>query len=159
MYFKRMLGKTEITVMPRVMKKRIFYCPACAERLYLSPRTKILERGDPDYEKYSRLHGKHIIGKIELTEYDFKCLSRECSAYDKPVSYDEQCVIAEIQKSVGTKILSQEIIEANFEKANEALSRKKKNQCILGAVLGAIGVVLISYYFLKTGNFQIKFYL
>ena len=157
MYFKRMLGKTEIIVMPRVMKKRIFYCPACAERLYLSPRTKILECGDPDYEKYSRLHGKHIIGKIELTEYDFKCLSRECSAYDKPVSYDEQCVIAEIQKSVGTKILSQEIIEANYEKVIAVLARKKKKQRIIGAVIGMTACVLIGYYFLKTGNFKLYF--
>ena len=157
MYFKRMLGKTEIIVMPRVMKKRIFYCPACAERLYLSPRTKILARGDPDYEKYSRLHGKHIIGKIELTEYDFKCLSRECSAYDKPVSYDEQCVIAEIQKSVGTKILSQEIIEANYEKVIAVLARKKKKQRIIGAVIGMTACVLIGYYFLKTGNFKLYF--
>ncbi len=157
MYFKRMLGKTEITVMPRVMKKRIFYCPACAERLYLSPRTKILERGDPDYEKYSRLHGKHMIGKIELTEYDFKCLSRDCSAYDKPVSYDEQCVIAEVQKSVGTRLLSQEIIEANYEKVIAVLARKKKKQRIIGAVIGMTACVLIGYYFLKTGNFKLYF--
>ena len=157
MYFKRMLGKTEIIVMPRVMKKRIFYCPACAERLYLSPRTKILERGDPDYEKYSRLHGKHIIGKIELTEYDFKCLSRECSAYDKPVTYDEQCVIAEVQKSVGTRLLSQEIIEANYEKVIAVLARKKKKQRIIGAVIGMTACVLIGYYFLKTGNFKLYF--
>ena len=159
MYFKRMLGKTEIIVMPRVMKKRIFYCPACAERLYLSPRTKILERGDPDYQKYSRVRGKRIIGKIELTEYDFRCMSAECVACDKPISYEEQCVIEEIQKRVGANVLSEANLEEHRADAVATLEKKRKTKDIIERAIGIVAVIVFLYCWLKSGNFSIKFYL
>ena len=159
MYFKRMLGKTEIIVMPRGMKKRIFYCSSCGERLYPYPRTKILERGDPDYKKYSRVRGKRIIGKIELTEYDLKCMAEGCSACDKSISYEEQCVIAEIQKLVGANVLSEANLEEHRADAVATLEKKRKTKDIIERAIGIVAVIVFLYCWLKSGNFSIKFYL
>ena len=159
MIFKSTLGKTEIIVMPRGMKKRIFYCSSCGERLYPYPRTKILERGDPDYQKYSRVRGRRIIGKIELTEYDFRCMSAECVACDKPISYEEQCVIEEIQKRVGAKVISEANLEEHRADAVATLEKKRKTKDIIERAIGIVAVIVFLYCWLKSGNFSIKFYL
>ena len=159
MIFKSTLGKTEIIVMPRGMKKRIFYCSSCGERLYPYPRTKILECGDPDYQKYSRVRGRRIIGKIELTEYDLKCMAEECSACDKPISYEEQCVIEEIQKRVGAKVLSEANLEEHRADAVATLEKKRKTKDIIERAIGIVALIFVFYHWFKSGNIPIKFYL
>ena len=142
------------SIMPRAMKKRKFYCSCCGEKLIPYPKTRIVKRGDPDYKEHSYFgQGRRLIGDIELTEYDFKCLS--C---DKLISYEEQCVIEEIQKYVGVHTLSQDNINENYEKANAALTKKRKNKFIISKLFGAVVLILVIYYWLKSGNFSFKFY-
>ena len=141
-------------IMPRAMKKRKFYCSCCGEKLIPYPRTRIVKRGDSDYKEHSYLgNGKRLIGDIELTEYDFKCIS--C---DKLISYDEQCVIEEIQKNVGAHTLSQDKLTENYEKANATLKRKRKIRSIISKLFGTAVAILVIYYWLKSGNFSFKFY-
>ncbi len=144
----------EVTIMPRAMKKRKFYCCSCGEKLILYPRTRILKRGDPDYKKHCYIgRGRRLVGNIELIEYDFKCMS--C---DKFITYDEQCVIEEIQKCVGSPVLSQEEINENCEKATAILKRKRKIRSIISKLFGTAVTILVIYYCLKSGNFSFKFY-
>ncbi len=142
------------SIMPRAMKKRKFYCSCCGEKLIPCPKTRIVKRGDPDYKEHSYFgRGMHLIGDIELTEYDFKCLSCE-----KIISYDEQCVIKEIQKHFGVHTLSQDNISKNYEKANAALKKKEKIGSIISKLFGTVVLILVIYYWLKSGNFSFKFY-
>lgn len=145
----------KISIMPRAMKKRKFYCSCCGEKLIPYPKTRIVKRGDPDYKEHSHFgQGKRLIGDIELTEYDFKCLS--CN---KCISYDEQCVVAEIQKYVGVHTLSQENVNENYEKANATLKRKRKIRSIISNLFGTVVAILLIYYWLKSGDFSFKLYL
>lgn len=140
------------SIMPQAMKKRKFYCSCCGEKLIPYPRTRVVKRGDPDYKEHSYFgQGKHLIGDIELTEYDFKCLSCE-----KFTSYDEQCVIEEIQKCVGVHTLSQDNINENYEKANTILERKRKIRSIISKLFGTAVAILVIYYWIKSGDFSFK---
>lgn len=140
------------SIMPQAMKKRKFYCSCCGEKLIPYPRTRVVKRGDPDYKEHSYFgQGKHLIGDIELTEYDFKCLSCE-----KFTSYDEQCVIEEIQKYVGVHTLSQDNINENYEKANTILERKRKIRSIISKLFGTAVAILVIYYWIKSGDFSFK---
>ena len=139
---------------PLDMKIKKHYCSCCGEKLVMHPKTRMIRRGDPDHNEYSRFNRKmRILGDIELTEYDFKCLSCE-----KHISYDEQCVIEEIQKYVGARTLSQDNIDENYEKAKETLERKKRVRTIINKLLGAAVVILIIYYWFKSGNLSFGFY-
>ena len=140
------------SIMPRAMKKRNFYCSCCGEKLIPYPKTRIVKRGDPDHKEHSYFgQGKRLIGDIELTEYDFKCLSCE-----KFTSFDEQCVIEEIQKYVGSHILSQDNINENFEKATATLNQKRRIKAIISKLFGLTITILVIYYCLKSGGFSFK---
>lgn len=145
----------KVSVIPWAMKIRKFYCCSCGEKLIPYPKTRIVKRGDPDYKEHSYFgRGKHLIGDIELTEYDFKCM-----ACDKFISYDEQCVIEKIQKQIGTYTLSQDNINENIENARITLERKRKIQSVVSKVIGIAVAILILYCWLKSGNFPFKIYL
>jgi len=153
-YFGKGSTMNKKTVMPLAMKTKAFFCSYCGEKLVPHPKTRIVKCGDPDYKEHSHFgRGMRLLGDIELTEYDFKCLSCE-----KIVPYDEQCVIAEIQKHVGAHTLSQDSINENYEKANAALERKRKIGAIVSKLLGAAVLVLAIYYWFKSGNFPFKLY-
>ena len=142
------------SIMPREMKKREFYCSYCGEKLIPYPKTRIVKRGDPDYKEHSYLgRGRRLIGDIELTEYDFKCLSCE-----RIISYDEQCVIEEIQKHIGVHTLSQDNINENYDKATATLKKKRKIRSIISKSFGTIVLILVIYYWLKSGDFSFKLY-
>ena len=144
----------ERSIMPLAMKRRKFHCSCCGEKLIPYPKTRIVKRGDPDYKEHSYFgRGTRLIGDIELTEYDFKCLS--C---DKLISYDEQCVIEEIQKHIGAHTLTQDNINDNYEKASATLKRKRKIINIISKLFGAIATILVIYYWIKSGDFSFKFY-
>ena len=103
------------------MVTRRFYCRKCGERLVKNPRTRLIRRGDPDYKKHSRIGRMHVIGDIEHTEYDFKCLS--C---DTVIECDEQYVVEKIQKKLGKTIISEAEYAENHIEARAALERKRK---------------------------------
>lgn len=138
---------------PIGMVTRKFYCHECGERLVRHSRTRTIKRGDPDYHRYSRIGRTHMIGDVELTEYDFKCLS--C---DRVVGYEEQCVIGAMQKSLGKRTLSPAEVSENMDKAQAALDRKRKIGSVIVKVLSLALVVFVLYIWLKSGDHSIRFY-
>ncbi len=118
-----------------------FYCHGCGGGLVKKPRTRTLRRGDPDYKKHSQID---MIGDVELTEYDFKC--HDCG---KITSYDEQCVIEKIQKSIGRHILSQAEITEHTPKAKADLKRKRDITNIIVKIFFIALTVFIIYMSLK----------
>lgn len=140
-----------VTVIPHGMKRKPFYCHICGEKLIAYPHTRVLERTDPDYKKARRMGNVSLIGKIELTEYDFKCLSCE-----KFISYDEQCVIAKIQKRVEKPLLTQADVAEHEEGVRAELARKRKIKTIIGRIVYAILIALFIYYCIKTGSITIE---
>ena len=136
---------------PTGMVTKKFYCHECGERLVKNPKVRTIKPGDPDYKKHSRIGRTRIIGDIELTEYDFKCPSCE-----KLISYDEQCVIGEIQKNVGMHVLSQDNINENYEKANTTLQRKRKIGAIIGKTFVIAVIILAICYLVKSGDLSFK---
>ena len=144
----------EVSVMPLAMKRRAFFCPACGEKLIPYPKTRILQRGDPEYREHSRvMRGKHIVGKIELTEYDFKCLS--CDTF---ITYDEQCVNEEIQKRLEKHILSPEEREVNAENAKAALAQKEKRRKKITRIISLVVITLFLLYWLQTGELSFRIF-
>ena len=95
----------------------------------------------------------HLIGDVELTEYDFKCPS--CNRIINP---DEQYVIEKIQKMVGRHILTEEEYFAHEQAARSAIAKKRKTTDIIVKLIAIIGTIIAIYYAAKTGNFSFKFY-
>jgi predicted RNA-binding Zn-ribbon protein involved in translation (DUF1610 family) len=142
--------------MDAAMVARKFYCHKCGQRLINHPRTRLIKRGDPDYREHSsagRIGHTHLIGDVELTEYDFKCPS--CNRIIDP---DEQYVIEKIQKMVGRHIITAEEYFAHEQAARLAIEKKKNTTNIVVMLIAIIGTIIAIYYAAKTGNFSFKFY-
>ena len=137
--------KNKSASIPVAMLIKKFYCPCCGARLAKHPRTRTLRRGDPDYKKHSQIGHTHIVGDVELTEYDFQC--PDCS---KILSYDEQCVIENIQKNVGKHILSQVEITEHTPKAEADLKRKRNITNIIAKIVFIALTAFIIYMSLKS---------
>ena len=132
------------TSIPVAMLIKKFYCHCCGELLIKNKRTRTIRRGDPDYKEHSRIGRTHMIGDIELTEYDFKC--PDCG---RITSFDEQCVIENIQKNVGKHILSQAEITEHTPKAEADLKRKRNITNIIVKIV-FIALTAIIYMSLKS---------
>ena len=129
---------------PVAMLIKKFYCHCCGGLLIKNKRTRTIRRGDPDYKEHSRNGRTHMIGDIELTEYDFKC--PDCG---RVTSFDEQCVIENIQKNVGKHILSQAEITEHTPKAEADLKRKRNITNIIVKIV-FIALTAIIYMSLKS---------
>ena len=117
-----------------------FYCSDCGERLEKHPRKRVVRRGDPDYREHRRVGRMRMVGDIEVTEYDFKC-----PCCEKITSYDDQRVIAVIQKDLGKKTLSPVEMTKHAQQAEAKIERKTK---ITNVLVGAVGVALAICAFL-----------
>ena len=141
---------SQTSSIPLTMAFKKFYCHTCGGRLVRSPRTRTVKPGDPDHGKYSRMGGHtHVIGAVEVTEYDFRCLS--C---DTTVGYDEQCVIDRVQKRVGKSILSQAELDENREAAEASVKKARKIRKLITAGISIAFAVLILYLWLSSGDFS-----
>ena len=113
-----------------------FYCPDCSERLVKHPRKRVVRPGDPDYREHRRVGRMRMVGDIEVTEYDFKC-----PCCEKITSYDDQRVIAVIQKDLGKKTLSPVEMTKHIQQAEAKIERKTKiTKVIVWAVFVALAV-------------------
>ena len=130
---------------PVAMLIKKFYCHCCGGLLIKNKRTRTIRRGDPDYKEHSRIGRTHMIGDIELTEYDFKC--SDCG---RITSFVEQCVIENIQKNVGKHILSQADITEHTPKAEADLKRKRNITNIIAKIVFIALTAFIIYMSLKS---------
>lgn len=137
--------KNKSTSIPVAMLTKKFYCHKCGERLSKHPKTRIVKRGDPDYNKYA-VDEIHPSGDIEVTEYNFQCPS--CGNITK---YDEQCVIEKIQKKLDKTILSEGEISEHKANAKEEIDKKAKifNVIFTTSIICVIILALILYFAIK----------
>lgn len=135
------------------MVTRKFYCQKCGERLVKNPRTKLIKRGDPEYKKHSRVGHMHVIGDVEVTEYDFQCLS--C---DTVIESDEQYVIEKIQKKLGKSIISEAEYNENHEEMCAAIERKKRITEKITKIITIILIVTVFLFSIKNGKFDFEFF-
>lgn len=145
--------KNKSTSIPVAMLIKKFYCSRCGERLVKNPKTRTIRRGDPDYKEHSRIGHSHIIGDVEVTEYDFKCPS--CGNITK---YDEQCVIEKIQKKLDKTILSEGEILDHKADAKDQINKKTKIFNIIFTAITLAVLALILYFQIKSEDFSIEFY-
>lgn len=126
---------------PAGMIFKTFYCHKCGKKLVKKPETRTVRPGSPDYHKHAKSRRFHMVGDIEVTEYHFRCPNCE-----NTVEYDEQCVIASVQKKLCRKKLSDEEIEHNRFEAENAIALKKK---ITGAIVFAVALIafFLMWYF------------
>lgn len=138
--------------MGMVAKK--FYCHKCGERLSKHPKTRIVKPGDSDYRKHNRInHRTHMIGDVEVTEYDF-----QCPACENIIEYDEQCVVRKIQKQLRKNVLSDEEVFDNRGKVEDSMDRNAKVFKAIWTVVALAIIGLILYSKMKSGEFSFTFY-
>lgn len=127
--------KNWVSSIPFAMLTKKFFCHKCGDKLVRKAKYRTSKPGDPDYNKYSGMLDMHVVGDIEVTEYDFICPS--CNSI---TVFKEQCVIGRIQKLFGKKVLSQAEIDEHFEK--EEL-KWAKNEEIKGIFFTALVVAAL----------------
>ncbi len=146
--------KNKSVRIPIGMMTKKFYCHKCGEQLEKHSKTRTLSPGDPDYKKHCRLnHRTHMIGDVEVTEYDFQCPTCE-----NIIEYDEQCVIEKIQKQLHTNTLSDGEIFNNRGKAEAEMDRNAKIFKAVFTVFALAVIGLIIYSKIKSGEFSFAFY-
>ncbi len=146
--------KNKSVSIPMGMLTKKFYCHKCGGRLERHSKTRTVSPGDPDYRKHNRInHRTHMIGDVEVTEYDF-----QCPACGNIIEYDEQCVIGKIQKQLHKSTLSEEEIFNNRGKAEETMDRNAKVFKVIFTIIALAVIGLIFYSQTKSGNFSSKFY-
>lgn len=135
------------------MVTRKFYCHKCGERLQKNPRTRLIKRGDPDYKKHSKIGRMNVVGDVEYTEYDFKC-----TFCDRLTECDEQYVIEKIQKNLKKHIISEAEYLENQDKARASIAKKRRIIEKTVKISTVILVILVIYFSLKKGAFNIEFF-
>lgn len=133
--------KNKSISIPAGMVFKKFYCHKCGEKLVKEPKKRIVTPKDADYREYNSIGNMHVIGDIEVTEYDFKCPS--CGNI---IKYDEQCVIGKIQKKLDKKELYEQDILENREKIENKINRNKKIYKFVLGIVTAIIVGVVVYF-------------
>lgn len=145
--------KNKTVSVPIGMVTRSFYCHQCGERLERWPKTRTLSPGDPDYKKHSRFRHRHMIGDVEVTEFEFRC-----PACGNTLEYREACLMEKMQKQLHKKVLSPEEILCNKEMAQASMARKARVSTVFFAVVALAFAGLILYFKIKAGDFSFGFY-
>ena len=150
--------KKQISI-PTGMLLKKYYCHKCGNKLEKLSYTNTIAPGDPDYLKYSytRIGGKHrfTFGKIEHTEIrNFMC--PHCNEI---ILYDEQKIIAKVQKQLDKHILAEFELQANREKAEASIRRNGILLKVLSGVATVVIVALALYFGTKYGIISFGFYL
>ena len=145
--------KNKSVSIPIGMVTKKFYCHKCGERLCKYPNTRTVKPGDPDYRKHSKINHLHMVGDVEVTEYDFRC-----PACENIIEYDEQRVVGKIQKQLSKNILSDEELLNNRGKAEDLMNRNAKIFTAIFIAVALAFVGLIGYLKIKSGDFSFKIY-
>lgn len=135
-----MKNKNWVSSIPIAMLTKKFFCHKCGDKLETKAKYRTLKRGDPDYKKHSSMLDMHIVGDIEVTEYDFICPS--CNNI---TLFKEQSVIGRIQKLIGKKVLSQAEIDEHFEKEEVKWKRNEKINVIFFNALCIAALIFVFY--------------
>ena len=122
---------------------RRYHCAKCGTKLEKEKNHRVVTKDDKDYYQY------HDAGTFPLHDYDVYGYRFRCPSCNARVSYDEQCVINQIQKKQGSRVLSSGEIKSNYEECR----RKRDRRILLGRVvtpLVLIPLLEVLYFFLAT---------
>ncbi len=111
-----------------------FYCHKCGQQYMNNPITRTVRPGDPDYRKESRTVKGHLIGDVEVTEYNFKC--PDCG---NEIDYDSQCNLQQIQTLLGKNVLTDQEIAAH----KPWVGTPKNKYDVLAKVLTFVGAAAV----------------
>ncbi len=139
---------------PVAMLTKKFYCHKCGERLSKHSKTRTVKPGDPDYREHNRInHRIHMVGEVEVTEYDFQCYG--CGNI---IEYDEQYVVGKIQKQLRKNVLSEEEIHNKRGKVEDTINRNARVLKAIFTVASLVIMGLIIYGKIKSGDFSFTLY-
>ena len=146
--------KNKSVSIPMGMVTKKFYCHKCGEKLQKFAKTRTVKPGDPDYKEHSRFnHRTHMIGDVEVTEYDFKC-----PACHNMITYDEQQTMALIQKKLSKNTLSEDDIENNIYEIAKVQKKKENLKKIAFITISLLFIGFILYLKIRSGDFSLSFY-
>ena len=109
-----------------------YYCAKCGATLEKERTLRVVTQHDPDYFRY------HSYSKFPRRDYDVYEHQFKCPNCDARTSFDEQCILARIQKLQGYKILSSAEIKSNYPESEKHHRAQVLLQCILLPVVYAL---------------------
>ena len=125
--------------MPYGMVFGKFHCAKCGAKLEKEKTHRVVTKEDKDYYQY------HDLGTFPERDYDVYGYRFKCPSCNARVSYDEQCVIKEIQKKQDSLVLSAGEIKSNYKEC-----RRQRDKRIL---CNSIMIPLLSILFFETMYF------
>ncbi len=130
-----MNGKVYSLSLGMVFKK--YYCSKCGARLEREKNHRVVTKDDPDYYRY------HDFGKFPRRDYDVYDYRFRCPDCGARQSYDDQRIIARMQKRHGHPVLPASEIKSCCEEDK----KKARKNALVGDVLLSLIPALISAVF------------
>ncbi len=130
---------------PAGMVFQTYHCAKCGARLKKEKTHRIVTALDHDYYQY------HNVGTYPLCDYDVYSYRFQCPACGARISYDEQCIIKQIQKKQRAIVLSPSVIKGNYQACKTSNHRRVLIYNILISVILLLAV-FIPFYFLQTNQ-------
>lgn len=102
---------------PAGMIFRRYHCAKCGAKLEKEKTHRVVTKEDKDYYQY------HDAGTFPRHDYDVYGYRFKCPSCNARVSYDEQCVIRQIQKKQSSRVLSAGEIKSNYKECKQRRDR------------------------------------
>lgn len=127
-----MNGKSVSLPLGMVFKK--YHCAKCGAKLEKEKTHRVVTKDDPDYFRY------HSYGKFPRRDYDVYDYRFRCPDCGARVSYNEQCILAGIQKKQGHAVLSSSEIKSHYAAGKARRNRFDLLTSILSPIVFALAV-------------------
>ena len=144
-----------VNTMPRDMSKNMHFCSRCGAFLYTKAERRHIHPKDPEWSTYSRVNIKTRaipIGYLEVSEYSYRC--PQCQDLK---TYDEQCRIEKIQKTVQRNVLSEQEISYYLPPIISREKKRKAVNAVINKITYIIFLAIAIYIVIKTGEITIIF--
>ena len=94
--------KGHVYQIPSGMLYRRMYCKSCGTRLKIKKHTRLIKKGDKDFDIRMGMPGPINIG---MSSYDSATYTYWCPSCRTEITYEEQCYVAKEQKRTKNMIL------------------------------------------------------
>lgn len=125
-----MNGKSYSLSLGMLFKK--YHCAKCGSVLKTEQTHRIVTKDDKDYFEF------HDARKFPQRDYDVYGQQFKCPLCNSRITYDEQCIIARIQKQQGYHVLAGSEIKTYYKACKERHIRSRLISSIVFAVLFAL---------------------
>lgn len=133
--------------LPLGMMYKRYHCVKCGTKLRKERTHRVVTEDDKDYYRYQD-HEKFPRRDYDVYGYQFMCPS--CGAR---IAYDEQCIIARIQKKQGFRVLSPAEIKGHYREAKQAHHKWVLTKSIL-YTLGIVPVMFLLFFLFAEQNLK-----